>query len=153
MDDRSQEILDSLPQRGARSRLAPYRELIHELRRRRRTYREIVQVLAEKCHCCVSISTLHDFVRIRSRAKRESAQPSHADSIISTKSRSAENPSIQTAAHSGEHAGELSLDVQERIAALRNRPAPSDSISNKLQYDPDEPLHLPSNVKGDRDST
>ena len=33
-----QDILDSLPEKPARSRLEPYRELIEELRRRGRTF-------------------------------------------------------------------------------------------------------------------
>src|SRR4029450_2202812 len=68
--DNFEEILNSLPEKPARSRLEPYGRLINELLRRSRTYREIARILAEKCQIKVSISTIHDFVRLRSRAKR-----------------------------------------------------------------------------------
>ncbi len=61
-----QHILDGLPPKPPRSRLEPYRVLIEKLRRRRRTYREIACILAEKCDVRVSLSALHDFVRRRS---------------------------------------------------------------------------------------
>jgi hypothetical protein len=44
MDDKWIDILSSLPPRPARSRLEPYCDLIEELRRRGRTYREITSV-------------------------------------------------------------------------------------------------------------
>jgi hypothetical protein len=42
MNDGFREILDSLPNATSRSCLEPYQELIQELRRRKRRYREIV---------------------------------------------------------------------------------------------------------------
>src|SRR6266545_1791383 len=70
MDDNFQEILDSLPEKRSRSRLELYGRLIDELLRRRWTYRGIARILAEKCQLKVSSSTIHDFVRRRSRSKR-----------------------------------------------------------------------------------
>ena len=70
MDGKLQYILDSLPEKPPRSRLEPYRELIEELRRRGRTYREIAHVLGEKCHLETAVSTIHDFVRVRSANTR-----------------------------------------------------------------------------------
>ena len=67
LSDKFRAILDALPEKPPRSRLEPYSELIDELRRRRRTYREIVDVLAEKCNLRASISTLHDFVRAKEK--------------------------------------------------------------------------------------
>jgi hypothetical protein len=61
MDDKFQDILDSLPEKPPRSRLEPCNELIGELRRRGRTYREIRDILAEKCGTQVSVSTLPRF--------------------------------------------------------------------------------------------
>jgi hypothetical protein len=74
MDDKFQDILDSLSEKPPRSRLQPYGELIDELRRRGRTYRDIAGILAEKCQLQVSVSTVHDFVRVRSRTTRKSAK-------------------------------------------------------------------------------
>ena len=65
MGGRFQDILDSLPEKPPRSRLEPYRDLIEELRRRGRTFREIAHILREKCHVETAASTIHDFVRVR----------------------------------------------------------------------------------------
>jgi hypothetical protein len=62
-----QEILDSLAEKPPRSRLEPYRDLIEELVRRGRTYREIRKILAEKCGLRVALSTLHSFMAPHSR--------------------------------------------------------------------------------------
>ena len=62
MDSEFRKILESLPEKPPRSRLEPYAELIDGLRRRGRTYRDVVEILAEKCQLQVSISTLHDFL-------------------------------------------------------------------------------------------
>ncbi len=152
MDDRSQKILDNLPQRRARSRLAPYRELIHELRRRRRTYREIARVLAERCQCKVSISTLHDFIRTRSRSRRESTQAMSAESGVSTGWSPAESTAIQVEKKLERHRDLFDVGIQRRIAALKRRPAPAKSTRSRFQYDPDEPLHLRPKVGKDRNS-
>ena len=69
MEDNFQDILDSLPGKRSGSRLEPYGRLIEELLRRGRTYREIARILAEKCHFQASISTIHEFVCLRSRSK------------------------------------------------------------------------------------
>jgi hypothetical protein len=65
MDGKFQNILDRLPEKPPRSRLEPYRHLIDELLRRGRTYRDVASILAEKCQVRVSVSTIHDFVRVR----------------------------------------------------------------------------------------
>ena len=152
MDDRSQKILDNLPQRTSRSCLAPYRELIHELRRRRRTYREIAQVLAERCQCRVSISTLHDFVRIRSRAKQESPRRLPPASNESTTSGTAEKPAQQGEVNLEKQDGSSNDDVQQRIASLKQRPTLAQTIPNAFQFDPDEPLRLPQSAGKNRGS-
>ena len=69
MEDQLKQILESLPEKPPRSRLAPYREFIEELRQLGRTYRDIAAILAEKCQLRVSASAIRDFVRIHSRDK------------------------------------------------------------------------------------
>jgi hypothetical protein len=64
MDDNFQDIIDSLPEKRSRSRLEPYGKLIDELLRRGWTYRGIAGILAKKFQLKVSISTIHDFVRL-----------------------------------------------------------------------------------------
>ena len=53
------EILESLPQKPARSCLERYGALIDELLKRDWTYRGIARILADKCDVHVSISTIH----------------------------------------------------------------------------------------------
>ena len=73
MDANLKKILAELPIKPPRSRLEPYREFIEELRSRGRTYRDIAEILAEKCTVQVTASGLHDFLRTRTRAKDRSA--------------------------------------------------------------------------------
>ena len=73
MDTDLKKILAELPIKPPRSRLEPYREFIEELRSRGRTYRDIADILAEKCSVQVTGSGVHDFVRTRSRAKTKLA--------------------------------------------------------------------------------
>ena len=75
MDDRFRDILDSLPPKPPRSRLEPYAELINELRHRGTTYRNTAKILAEECQLEVSASTVHDFVRVRSRTNEPGSAP------------------------------------------------------------------------------
>ena len=87
MDANLQEILDNLDEKAPRSRLGPYRDLILELRRRNRTYREILQILADRCQIQVSISTLHDFLRAQQRIdskmkKQQAKEQNPPDQII-----------------------------------------------------------------------
>jgi hypothetical protein len=69
MDANLEDILDELPDKPPRSRLETYREFIEELRSKGRTYRNIAEILAEKCGVQVTGSGVHYFVRSRSRAK------------------------------------------------------------------------------------
>jgi hypothetical protein len=69
MDRHLKQLLRTLPEKPPRSRLEPYREFIEELRRLKRTYRDIAAILAEKCNLQVSASGIHDFVRARSRGE------------------------------------------------------------------------------------
>src|SRR5437660_11207065 len=68
-EDQLRNIIAALPEKLSRSRLEPYRQLIGELRRRRRTYREIAEVLAEKCDLRISATAVHNFVRRHLRRK------------------------------------------------------------------------------------
>lgn len=68
------EILAAIPARPPRSRLEPYRELIEELRRRRVTFREIAEILAEQCNIRVSRAAVHDFLKTRARPVNQPAR-------------------------------------------------------------------------------
>jgi ppGpp synthetase/RelA/SpoT-type nucleotidyltranferase len=98
-DDEFQHILDTLPPKSPRSRLEPYGSLIDKLRRRGRTYREIVDILATECGLRVSVSTLHDFIRSRSmqerkQKEREGADLSRRGGVIPTRTKPAEQGSL-----------------------------------------------------------
>jgi IS30 family transposase len=129
MEDKFQDILNNLPEQPPRSRLEMYRELIDELRRRGWPYRDIVGILADKCHVSVSVSTLHDFVRVRSLGKRNPAK------------RAAPNETKGALMGTDQKASD-DAEVRRRIAALQARtPATTPSIED-IDFDPREPLRL-----------
>ena len=141
MDETFQAILDSLPPKPPRSRLEPYTELIHELRRRGRSYREIVAILADRCGVRVGVHTVYNFVRVRTPALKKAtrqrrpppgaaaARPSHA----------APTPVAAREGQDGE--------VWQRIQALKQRPvsAHAQTAAEKVfHYDENAPLTVPA---------
>ncbi len=145
MDDRFRAILDHLAEVPARSSLEPYRELIDELRRRGRTFRDISHILAEKCGVRVSASTVFRFVRARSGAKpkRKKQQVSgDGRSTIATQSLAPDNGHANVTAQPD--TVRLS-EIHQRIASLKSRPT-TQPEPTPFQYDPDEPLTLPPKV-------
>jgi hypothetical protein len=137
-------VLDSLPPKSPRSRLEPYGDLIHKLRRRGRTYREIVDILAAQCGLRVSVSTLHDFVRLQSiqkrrRKDRKAAKPNRGHRVIPTRT--------MTRVDQGSPAPD---EIQERISDLRRRATVVEPSPESFDYDPDEPLRLPRSVRGEQ---
>jgi hypothetical protein len=133
MDTKFKEILDGLPDKPPRSRLEPYRELIRELRRRGRTYRDIAHILAEKCQVQVTASGVHDFVRTRSRVKGKSAKRIVADSMMTARAA----PIVLSAQKSS-----AEDEVQRRIAVLKARKPRTKAIPAEFQFDPSQPLRL-----------
>ena len=57
------DILKSLPDKPPRSRLEPYLVLVEELRRRKRTFREIAEILGEQCGVQITGAGVHDYLR------------------------------------------------------------------------------------------
>ena len=70
MEPTLQTVLDSLPQKPPRSKLEPHRELIRELRRKGRTYREVARLFHERLGFYVAPSTLHSFVKVRAKHRK-----------------------------------------------------------------------------------
>jgi hypothetical protein len=62
-------ILKSLPPQVPRSRLHPYSQLICEMRKRKRSYREISEVLRDQFGLSTGISTVRDFLRAQTKSK------------------------------------------------------------------------------------
>jgi IS30 family transposase len=135
MEGKFQEILSSVAEKPGRSRLEPYAELVDELHRRKLTCRDIAAVLAEKCQFQVSKSAVNNFVRARSRRKRNSARRIATAAIIA-------GP-VAPKADSVESARRLTEDeVRQRIAALKaRRPVTRPSLDD-FQFDPTQPLRL-----------
>ena len=65
-----QSIIGSLAPKSPRSKLEPHRELIRELRRKGRTYREVAQLFHERLGLYVAPSTLHSFAKVRARHRK-----------------------------------------------------------------------------------
>ena len=131
MNDRFRKILDRLPDATPRSCLEPYKELIQELRHRKRTYREIARVLAKECGIRVSHSTLYEFVQrhLSTRSAVDCAAPRAASNI---------------ATHPAETRLARPDEVRERIAALKRKPATGPDQPKTFQFDGTEPLRLKS---------
>ena len=143
MDD-FEEILKSLPAKPGRSRLDPYRSLIHKLLRNGRTYREIAVILAEKCNVRIAFSTIHHFVRKQSKAGRKASRHAGPKARLDSKPRC----EVRTEETEGPAAEVIpSDDVYHRIAALKRRPASPSEPAKVFHYDPDEPLHLHEKIK------
>lgn len=138
MGGQFQDILDSLPEKPARSRLEPYRELIDELRRRGRTFREIARILAEKCHVETGASTIHDFVRIGSRKEQRSPRRSSPNTtkLTATIGQRFETPPPAASAVAAAE------EVRRKIAALKARKSLIEPTPEGFQFDPNEPLRL-----------
>jgi hypothetical protein len=142
MEEEIRNILDDLPEPMPRSCLDPLRELIEELHRRGRTYREIARILAERCEVRVSASTVYRFLDNRSRIKPQSRTYPSAH-VPKMKKLSQPADTEQKIAVNSE-TGATSDEIQKRIAALKHRPMLAQTKSRLFDYDPDEPLHLPS---------
>jgi hypothetical protein len=138
VDDRFQDILDSLPIKRTRSRLEPYNELIGELRLRGWTYRDIVSILAEKCQVRVSVSTVHDFVRGRTTRESPQRQPS-ATAKANANVVKARSPRVNALEERP-----LMDEVRRRITALKLPVALPKATPMQFQFDPNEPLHVPA---------
>lgn len=135
-------ILDSLPPKSSRSRLEPYAELIMELHRRGRTYREITRILSERCDVRTSRSTVNDFVRVRSKRVRNLQKRGLPD----PKTRSQDSASSSKTNLPSE-AGVATDEIQKRIAVLKRRTVPTETGLQLFHYDPSKPLHLSSDKK------
>jgi IS30 family transposase len=142
MEEAFQAILDSLPPKPARSKLEPYAELIRELRKRGRSYREIASILAERCGVRVGIHTVYNFVQVRNKAK---SKPSTGE----REKVAAAAPSNSVAETSSPVPG----DVDARIQALKQRTtaARAPGAEKVFHYDENEPLRLQSSSEQKRE--
>jgi len=133
MDANLQKLLDELPDKPPRSRLEPYREFIEGLRSRGRTYRDIAEILAEKCAVQVTASGVHDFMRARTRAEDRSAGPGTKSNPFPVG-----KPVVEETSPASTSSG----DAQRKIAALKARNVKVEPSPRAFEYNPDEPLRL-----------
>lgn len=134
MNETFKAILDSLPPKQPRSKLEPYTELIQELRKRGRSYREIARILAERCGVRVGIHTVYNFARVRTATAKEARSMKAA----------AERSSPAATSGSANIAPERDRSAWDRIRALKERPvaARAEDAEKVFHYDENEPLQL-----------
>ena len=154
MDQRTEDFLKDTPEHPMRSRLEPYRNLIRELRRKRYPYRKIVAILRDHFALQISKSSLHDFVKVRSRSTSKNriqlAIPPCSQSVIPKVAASVpdETTPIGQAASS---LPDTQADVYARIEELKRRkrtPVPEPKF--KFHYEEGEPLRLISDPTKDK---
>lgn len=111
-----------LPPKPPRSKLEPHRELIRELRRKGRTYREVARLFHERLGLYVAPSTLHSFVKVRAKhRKRTQFELPPLEFAV------AESPAL------------------ERIAALKTKPPVRNAKPTRFVFRENEPLTFTSN--------
>jgi hypothetical protein len=114
--------LGDLPPKPPRSKLEPHRELIRELRRKGRTYREVAHLFEERLGLYVAPSTLHSFVKVRAKHRKRTQF---------------ELPPIQLAT-----AESPELD---RVSAFKAMPAVRNPKPTRFVFRENEPLTLKIN--------
>lgn len=136
-------ILNSLPPQQSRSRLEPYDALIREMRKRRRSYREIAEVLREHFGLHIATSTICEFAL--SRAKDVTAKRDvKSDDLAATRNTKAFNGTVEprrarASAFSPRKimegiAGTPQNALQDSSRKLKNKP--------RFEYNPEEPLRI-----------
>jgi hypothetical protein len=135
--DTFETILDSFPPKPSRSRLEPYAELILELHRRGRTYREIARIISERCDVRTSRSTVNDFVRNRAKRKRNLERRAMPEPKTQTQSFA-----LLPKTDLPHEIGVAMDDTKKRIVDLKRRPMIVETGSKLFQYDPSKPLDL-----------
>src|ERR1017187_3430129 len=125
MDPTILSLLDSIPQKSPRSKLETHRELIRQLRRKGCTYRDIVRILHERVGLDVAVSTIHSFIKVRAKHRKQGQyelRPIEAESTVSTRT----NPG----------------DFASRIAARKAKPVEHKPKPKHFHFEESEPLKL-----------
>jgi hypothetical protein len=136
-EDQVRQLLNELPERGPRSRLDPFRELIVEMRRRQYSYREISRFLVDRCGVEVSHNSVRNFLNRQCSESPEPSPPDAPDSRRAGASRAIESESPEP------RTGEQPQAVRDRIAALKRRSQSASSAGTGFRFDPAQPLRLP----------
>ena len=143
MKPQFEAILKSLPAQVPRSRLHPYSELIREMRKRKRSYREITEVLRDQFGLKAGISTVRDFLRAQTKSRTKhrdrdnhnlSTTRNRKELIGTNKEREAlaGTTTQQKAFESTERHSQQS--IQRGLSKPTNKP--------RFEYNSDEPLRI-----------
>ena len=124
MDPTLVSLLDSIPQKSPRSKLETHRELIRQLRRKGCTYRDIVRILHERVGLDVAVSTIHSFVKVRAKHRKQVQY--ELPPLGSESNPVPVNPD----------------DVAARIAALKAKPVRQRAKPKHFHFEESEPLKL-----------
>ena len=124
MDPTLLSLLETIPQKPPRSKLETHRELIRQLRRKGCTYRDIVRILHERVGIEVAVSTIHSFVKVRAKHRKQ----------VQYELPPIESESKPTSLNSG--------DVALRIAALKAKPIEQKAKPKHFHFEESEPLKL-----------
>jgi hypothetical protein len=112
--------LANLPPKPPRSKLEPHRELIRELRRKGRTYREVAHLFEERVGFHVAPSTLHSFVKVRARHRKQAQFELPPPDV----------------------AREIVPSPTSRVAALKAKPTVQEVKRSRFVFRENEPLTL-----------
>jgi hypothetical protein len=123
MEPELRTILEYSPQKPPRSKLEPHRELIRELRRKGRTYREVARLFHERLGLHVALSTLHSFVKVRAKHRKRTQF---------------ELPPVGLAAAAVS-------PVLDPVAALKAKPTSREAKRARFVFRENEPLTLTTN--------
>jgi len=115
--------LAGFPPKPPRSKLEPHRELIRELRRKGRTYREVARLFHDRLGLHVALSTLHSFVKVRAKHRKRTQF---------------ELPPV------GQAAAAVSPAL-DPVAALKAKPAVREAKRTRFVFRENEPLTLTTN--------
>jgi hypothetical protein len=122
MEPELRTILEYSPDKPPRSKLEPHRELIRELRRKGRTYREVACLFHERLGLHVAVSTLHSFVKVRAKHRKRLQFELPPMGLVA-----ADSP------------------VLEHVAALKAKPAARGAKRPRFVFRENEPLTLTTN--------
>ena len=125
MDPTLLSMLETIPQKPPRSKLETHRELIRQLRRKGCTYRDIVRILQERVGLDVAVSTIHSFIKVRAKHRKQvqyELPPLEPESSVNTRM--------------------SSDDVASRIAALKAKPVVQKAKPKHFHFEETERLKL-----------
>lgn len=143
MKPQFEAILKSLPAQVPRSRLHPYGELIREMRKRKRSYREITEVLRDQFGLKAGISTVRDFLRAQTKSKTKH-RDRHSQNSSTTRNRKAltgtnkEQEAPAGTARTQKTFESTERHFQESMQSVLSKPA----NKPRFEYNSEEPLRI-----------